>query len=259
MAIRRYIANADNTITKAFKSDLETRGTGSNMGLSDVSDVFTIYGQASATSIEVTRILTQFPISSVSADRTSGAIPASGSVSFVLRMFNAKHSETLPKGFSLNVSAVKAAWEEGDGLDMEEYEDLTYDATGSNWIKSAGSTSWTTEGGDFHSDVSSSFSASFSDGAEDLEVDITPLVEQWLGGSPAFPGGLGSKTNYGVIVMFPTGSEAQTRSYYTKKFFARGTQYWFKRPVLEARWDSSKKDNAALFTLVAHWPQRQRI
>ena len=251
MAIRRYIANADNTITKAFKSDLETRGTGSNMGLSDVSEAFTIYGQASATSMEVARILTQFPISSVSADRTSGAIPASGSVNFVLRMFNAKHSETLPKKFSLNVSAVKTAWEEGDGLDMEEYTDLTYDNTGSNWIKAASSTSWTTEGGDFISNVSSSFSASFTTGIEDLEVDITPLVEQWMSSSANSPSAfdLGSISNYGVIVMFPTGSEAQTRSYYTKKFFARGTQFWFKRPVLEARWDSSKKDNAGSFYL----------
>ena len=28
---------------------------------------------------------------------------------------------------------------------------------------------------------------------------------------------------------------------YTKKFFARGSQYYFKRPILEARWDSSKQ------------------
>ena len=46
MAIKRYDATKDNTITNAFKQDLTTRGTGSNMGLSDILEVFSIYGQA---------------------------------------------------------------------------------------------------------------------------------------------------------------------------------------------------------------------
>ena len=57
MAIRRYLANADNTITNAFEFNLTTRGTGSNMGASDVSEVFTIYGQASSSSLEIARII----------------------------------------------------------------------------------------------------------------------------------------------------------------------------------------------------------
>ena len=36
MAIKRYIANADNTITNAYKEDFNTRGTGSNMGQADI-------------------------------------------------------------------------------------------------------------------------------------------------------------------------------------------------------------------------------
>jgi hypothetical protein len=34
-----------------------------------------------------------------------------------------------------------------------------------------------------------------------------------------------------------------TTSYYTKKFFARGTEFFFKRPCLEARWNSAIKDD----------------
>ena len=48
MAIKRYNADADNTITNAFKADLSTRGTGANMGAADVLEVFSIRGQASA-------------------------------------------------------------------------------------------------------------------------------------------------------------------------------------------------------------------
>ena len=47
MGIKRYVANKDGTITNAFLDDLETRATGSNMGASDVLEVFSIIGQAS--------------------------------------------------------------------------------------------------------------------------------------------------------------------------------------------------------------------
>ena len=43
MAIKRYTADEDNTITNAFESNLQTRGTGSNMGLSDIIETFVIY------------------------------------------------------------------------------------------------------------------------------------------------------------------------------------------------------------------------
>jgi hypothetical protein len=42
---------------------------------------------------------------------------------------------------------------------------------------------------------------------------------------------------------FETGS----LSYYTKKLFSRSSEYFFKRPVLEARWDSTEKDRAGNF------------
>ena len=65
MGIKRYIATADNTITNAFNSTLTTRGTGSNMGASDILEVFNIYGQTSGASgytAEESRILINFPI-----------------------------------------------------------------------------------------------------------------------------------------------------------------------------------------------------
>ena len=134
MGIKRYFANADNTISNAFKADLKTRGTGSNMGQADILEVFSIYAQADTTSSELSRVLIQFPVSDISAYRANGIIPASGSVSFYLRMYNAEHGSTLPRNYTLEVSGAAASWEEGNGLDMENYSDLTYDEVGSNWI-----------------------------------------------------------------------------------------------------------------------------
>jgi hypothetical protein len=373
MAFKRYLASKDNTITNAFQQNLTVRGTGSNMGQSDVLETFYIYAQQSTTSEEKARILLEFPISDISTDRTNSLIPASGSVSFYLKMTNARHSTTLPRDYKLTVHAVSGAWEEGRGLDMEEYSDLTYDNTGSNWINansehtsatakitaatpgslnssatftltnvagttttyringggaygtqaggaagstidlfiggagtvahiaeavkkvinattsgdmtatddgthvtvtqgtlglggntisvdnstglasvgsfSGGSGPWATAGGDFYTDTSSSFDATFTVGDEDLEVDVTTLVEQWInsGGNV-----LGSKDNHGFMIKLSSSYEnSTTDSYYTKKFFARSSEFFFRRPTLEARWDSARRDNRGNFSFAS--------
>jgi hypothetical protein len=250
MGIKRYFADADTTISNAYKSDFRTRATGSNMGQSDILEVFSFYGQATTTSSELSRALIQFPVSDISTDRSSGAIPASGSVSFYLRMFNAKHSQTLPRNFVLEVSAAASGWEEGNGLDLDDYSDLTYDEVGASWIKRSAGTSWTNAGGDFHTlydsynDLSSSFSQTFSIGDEDLEIDVTPLVEQWINSAGNI---LGSKTNNGFGIKFKTSHESETKSYYTKKFFARSSEFFFERPVLEARYENRTLDDRGNF------------
>ena len=84
MAIKRYFAEADNTITNAVQDNLTIRGTGSNMGQADVLETFSIYAQESTTSTELARILIQFPISKIAADKAADLIPASG-VSSILK------------------------------------------------------------------------------------------------------------------------------------------------------------------------------
>ena len=88
----------------------------------------------------------------------------------------------------MTVTAVSRSWREGLGLDMEGYTDLD----NANWVTAssgaAGPVLWTAEGGDYWVDSSSSFDVDFETGVEDLEVDVTHLVEQWLAGT---------KNNYG--------------------------------------------------------------
>ena len=138
----------------------------------------------------------------------------------------------MPKDFKLVVEAISRNWNEGDGLDLENYKDLGV----SNWISASDGVAWTTPGGDYHS--TPTFEQTFETGLEDLEIDITTLVEQWIAGS---------KTNYGVGVRLTSSNESATQSYYTKRFFARGTQYFFKKPVIEARWNSSTQDDRGDF------------
>lgn len=360
MGLYRYTASADTTITNAFDSTISNRGTGSNMGLADSLEVFSIYGQDSGSaglSQEKSRILIKFPVDTMSADRTAGTIPASGSVSWFLRLYNTEHPLTLPSEYTLAVKPVSTAWDEGLGLDMESYTDrdeanweLAQSGSSSNAVAvltatsktagqantrvlnvtdadgntvnftidnsiststatkiafgnansnatqfatniaaainaaadaspatlnttatSSGATvtltqkttgfsgetttdgtavtdsiitvatafstlvSWTTEGGDYHTTAATLYSQTFKDGHEDLDIDISELVEQWIAGT---------KNNYGVGIMMSGTYEdgSDKRSYYTKRFSARGTQYFFQRPVIEARWDKATFD-----------------
>jgi len=137
MSLKRYTAIADNTITNAFERNLVTRGTGSNMGLADSLEIFHIYAQEASASHELSRVLVQFPVvtsdatTTIQADRSSGLLPSSGSVNFYLKLFNVAHTQTLPRNYTLVISPVSQSWEEGNGLDMDEYSDLTYNGS---WI-----------------------------------------------------------------------------------------------------------------------------
>ena len=251
MGIYRYTASADNTITNAFRSSLAFRGTGSNMGAADVLESFYISGQTSSSSglsSEKSRILINFPFADIETERSSSipVIPASGNVSWYLRMYNARHASTLPKKFYMSVQPLSASWQEGDGLDMDEYTDQTYGVlTGSNWVVSSLGTSWTSQGGDIipdgEGDDTVTGVAYFTDGTEDLEVDISHMVEEMLHNSGS---GL---ARYGFLVKLSGSYETGSHTYYTKKFFSRSSEYFFKRPVLEARWDSSDKDRTGNF------------
>ena len=125
-------------------------------------------------------------------------------------------------------------------------------------MSASNTTGWTDVGGTIiTSSADYLYEQTFETGLEDLEIDITPLVESWLAGTI---------NNYGMLVKLSSSYEAYfssssgldsgsvihntdgaTTSYYTKRFFARGSQYFFKRPVIEARWNSRVTDDRGNF------------
>jgi len=292
--IKIYSASADNTITNAYKPDLTNRGTGSNMGAADILEVFSLYGQANSTSDEIARTLIQFPVNEISSDRTSGDIPASGSVDFFLRLYNAPHTLTTPKNYTLEVKPLIQNWQEGRGLDLDEYKDETYELEGSNWVYASSGSKWQgvgdgeTLGGAFYdnddgltdkdSDTDNGsagqqrlYKQSFTDGTEDLQIKVTELVEEWMAGTlanngflvklsgtfEAFHSGSNVVETDGVLtgpgvdttpnLMSLNNHTGSQDSFYIKKFFARSSEYFYKTPRIEARWDDSKKDDTSNF------------
>jgi hypothetical protein len=239
MAIKRYFAIEDNTITNAFKNDLITRGTGSNMGASDILEAFVIHGQTSASinaqNAEQSRILLRFDVQNILDDIDNGVIPSS-SVEYRLKMYNAPHGNTTPVSYSLGVFMPSKPWSEGSGLDMENYTDLGE----SNWVYTTTTTPWSNTGSDYYTAAGYSSSYHFSGGVENLNLDITTFaMDRWRSGEV---------NNYGLLVRHEdiviSGSLG---SYYTKRFFGRNSEFYFNRPIIEASWDSARKDNRGNF------------
>jgi len=101
------------------------------------------------------------------------------------------------------------------------------------------------------------YTFTFEQGDEDLEVDVTAAVEEWLAST---------QQNYGFGVFLTSSFEGyasnssgldagpilhnldgQKTSYYTKRFFSRTSEFFFKKPIIEARWDSRTKDQRGTF------------
>ena len=125
---------------------------------------------------------------------------------------------------------------------------------------SGGNGRWVTIGGDYHSSsytatnkTMPNYTYTFSEGYENLELDVTEAIEEWIAST---------QPNYGFGILitssqeaYTTGSDSDvlhnadgaTRSYYTKRFFSRSSEFFFKKPCLEARWDSRIEDQRGSF------------
>jgi hypothetical protein len=232
MAIKKYLCDNNCTISNMFKDNLLQSASLSNTSLADSLEASRIYAQTHASSSEVARFLLDFPITTITSDRTAGTIPASGSVSFYLQIGNQRHPYTLPRQMTLKVHPLSRSFGSGNGVDLSNWTDL--DAP--NWISASDGTAWTTEGGDFFSNVTAS--QHFENGDENLDVDITPIVESWIAGDSA---------SNGLIIKLEASQETGTTTYYTKRFAARGSEFFFNRPYITALWDNARKDDRGRF------------
>lgn len=228
--IYRIYPTKDTWITN-FPTD-RIRRTGSNVGAAESLEVFKAAGVSGAigsfASASLGRILMQFGSDQLYAASGSGMVP--GSPRFYLHLSHKTHANTLPYGFDLFVHPVSSSWDEGRGRD-----DLgLLDFGAANWERRTATSYWTNQGGDFLAGPSGS--SHFDTGEEDLEVDVTSLVNSWVtGGTP----------NNGLLVKLTGTVEADTdfTDVYTKRFYSRTSNFEDRRPYLEARYSDFVKDD----------------
>lgn len=231
--IYRIYPTKDTFITNDVRDWSGSRFTGSNVGFSEELNVFKRAGVSGTVGMRASaslgRALLQFDLSAYAALTASGDIPTSGST-YRLRMAHKTSAESLPYGFTLEVLPVSASWDEGRGQDVNDLGDHF----AANWVKRTASQYWSSQGGDFLS--SPSATSYFDLGTEDIDLDVTPLVEGWMSGTYA---------NNGLVVKMSGALESDTdyTDLYVKKFYSRHTSWQDRAPYIEVRVNDFKGDD----------------
>lgn len=205
-----------------------TRVTGSNVGASPGLSVFAQKDDG----LEVARTLLQFNMTELSGKIYSERSIPSSSVSYILKMFDLKHGETVPTSFDLNVHPLSRSFDEGNGIDEDNFLDIGY----ANWADATSVASWTSTGSDYIAGMSSS--QHFDQGSEDLEMDVTSIVRAWM------TGGLAQN---GLVLKLGDTEENNAVNYFIKKFHSRESKFVDKLPYIQARWNDAFKDNRGNF------------
>ena len=183
MSIKKYYATKDNTISNAYREYSNTRRVSNlNYGQTDSLQIFSLYNTVTASTDdnEKSRAIVQFDLSQINTDRSNGDIPASGSVSFYLKLKNYPETTTSPTSMTLVASPLSRSWNEGRG---KSFDEEGTNKVGSNWLTASSfpaEVTWTTAGGDFY--TANSFEQSFTLADEDYEQDITSLIEDQITG-----------------------------------------------------------------------------
>lgn len=223
--IYRIYPIKDTFITNDYVAPNLTRLSGANLGFSEELDVFKRAGISgaigSAGSSSLGRALLQFDFSKFSELTASGDIPTDG-MTFRLRMNHKSRGCPEPSSYAMTIIPLAQDWDEGDGMDVNTYTDDGF----ANWEKRTSTGYWTTPGGEFLYFATSS--AYFDTGIEDIDADVTAMVDGWLSGS---------FSNYGLAVTMTASieSDAVYTDYYRKKFYSRHSSYEDRRPYIECR------------------------
>jgi len=144
--------------------------------------------------------------------------------------------------FDLIIFPITQDWDEGCGYD---YGSCAYIGDGSedygpsNWFYARTNTSWSGGTGIYSGSATVLATQHFEQGNENLEIDITNIVNGYLTGD----------TNYGLGVAFTRAlEETQTTKHQYVGFFTRHTQTFYE-PFVETVYQNHIKDDRADFYL----------
>lgn len=219
--------NKDTTIT-----NLQIRGrsfSGSNSGQSEILELYAL--TESRSRVGYSRALIQFDLSELSQSIAEGTIPSS-SVQYNLRLKNANHAQTVPYSYDIKVFPLSQSFDEGRGLAMED-EDLK-DQGFANWAQATRTQNWGVPGGSYISEPNLTASQHFDFGTEDLNVDISNIVQSWIDGTIE---------NHGLILKYEDSQETGSSDLYVKKFFSRHALAAERPPKIECLWEKVLQDD----------------
>jgi hypothetical protein len=241
------------TITQA------TRGSSGNKAITvangDTDDIVVSSAFVSGTDptdpiIENSRALIYFNLADISASLKD-------KVSFdyftaSLKLHDVQGNNIAPKNFTLTVFPLAKSWNEGTGRDVYTFSHLDR----ANWVTRSYTNStnnlWAITGakaegalGSTDIDIIGSGSIGggstqflystqyFSDGNEDLKVDVSTVISASM---------TGFIDNHGFLIAFSGSQETDEQTYFVKRFLSRHTKNPFKVPKLIFEWEDHVQD-----------------
>lgn len=216
--------------TSSFDASIYLQQPDQNAGRDGILEVGKLYY---GTIMDIYRTLIKFDVSNLET--------GSGWKAYL--NLKAANSEELPLEYTIYANAVSQSWTMGTGTKFDnistdgvswKYRNgsdkwVSYDTTGGTAVyTNTGTTgSANAEGGVWY--LSGSASQSFNYESDDVRMDVTNLVTQWISGS---------FSNNGMIIHHSLEAESDDLDYGVLKFFSKETNTIYQ-PKLEIVWDDS--------------------
>lgn len=242
MVIRTYF---DKTNTIVVGEEINT-------GKNPVAELF--YGTNTNGDNSYSRFLFHFNLNKIEDYYNDGTL-TNNNVKHTLKLVNtgSLHTDLLNKvtgdgkkrtsSFDLVLFEIPQDWDEGVGYDYHDTIDTkaVLSHQPSNWFKSTTNSAWAEEGVINPSTLQPIDTIHFSDGNEDLEIDITTLINQYL---------IEGKQNYGLGIAFAPEFEGLKTSDGLQYvgFFTRHTQTFFEPCLVTTKINHINDDRDSFYS-----------
>jgi len=213
-----------------------------NTGLDEILEISAVYY---GNSKDVVHTLIKFETSALSASIVSGEVTMS-SAELILKECEANE---IPIDYTIYATPVSQSWDMGIGTRFDDISTdgvtWNYRKTGTNWLINSGSMnpqatgSFNGKGGVWF--TASLASQSFSYQSADIQMNVKPILQQWLSGS---------LVNEGFILKHSSSLENDTEDYGQLKFFAKETNTIYQ-PKIRIGWNDQRFITGSLTPLVS--------
>ena len=195
-----------------------------------------------------TRVLLQFDLTDISQSLVNNEMVGPR---YYLRLYEAEGNQELSSNYILTAHPLSQSWDEGIG----KFGDSPKTTNGVSWenrnyFPGNSAVEWTNQytsassGGTYLTGSGYESSQSFSYESADINMDVTTVVENWLG-APRIENKL---ENNGFLLRFSGSQETITGSeetiYGKLKFFSSNTNTIYS-PRLEVRWDDQNYESSS--------------
>jgi len=250
-------ATKDTYITNKI-IDGTIRATDANVGHAGTLDLFKLYNETrydgSGSQFELSRLLVAFNLLPITVLTSSKIDLNSSNFKATMQFFDIMTGHAVPRNFTISAYPLSQAFDEGVGRDVIAFNDLdsanfitasytnssvaSWYVTGANHGGLIGSTDidYISSGNlnDGNGVVSFAKKQTFTDGSEDLAIDVTTLVSATIAGQIS---------DLGFRLAFTGSEETDQKTRFVKRFASRHVANPLLRPRILVEFDDTIQDN----------------